>query len=149
LTQQLDERGNLPFPTIYNANSTMMQLVYLLCRVLEPETVVETGVAYGVSSAIILAALHKNSKGVLHSIDLPPIGARASDIQIGMMVPAEYRDRWQLHLGPSKRVLPRLLSNGVSNVDLFLHDSAQLYEIQRMELTSVWRHMSPRGVIIA
>lgn len=149
LTQGLDARKNLPFPTLYNANSTMMQLVYLLCRILEPDTVVETGVAYGASSAIILAALHKNSKGVLHSIDLPPIGARASDIQIGMMVPPEYRARWQLHLGASKRVLPRLFRNGVSNVGLFLHDSAQLYEIQRMELTNVWTHMAPRGVIIA
>lgn len=149
LTKELDDQGNLPFPTVYNANSTMMQLVYLLCRMLAPETVVETGVGYGASSAIILAALHKNHKGVLHSIDLPPIGARASDIQIGVMVPPEYRGRWQLHVGPSKRILPRLLNNGVSTIDLFLHDSAQLYEIQRMELTSVWSHMSPHGVIIA
>ena len=149
LTQDLEMQRDLPFPTVYNAKSTMMRLVYLLCRALEPETVVETGVAYGVSTAIILAALHKNRKGVLHSIDLPPIGARTSDIRIGMMVPNRYRGRWRLHLGSSKRTLPRLLESGVSPIDIFLHDSAQLYEIQRMELMNVWAHMPPRGVIIA
>jgi hypothetical protein len=46
-------------------------------------------------------------------------------------------------------VLPRLFHDGVSNIGLFLHDSATLYEIQRMELKSVWRHMSPSGAIIA
>jgi Methyltransferase domain len=149
LTQGLKAQRNLPFPTGYIPKSTILRLVYLLCRALEPETVVETGVAFGASSAVILTALHKNRKGFLHSIDLPPIGARGSDAQIGMMVPLEYRDRWQLHLGPSKRVLPRLFHDGVSNIGLFVHDSATLYEIQRMELKSVWRHMSPSGAIIA
>jgi predicted O-methyltransferase YrrM len=147
-TLALHSGGNLPFPTYYNADSTQAQLAYLLSRVLEPETVLETGVAYGVTSAIILAALHKNGKGVLHSIDLPPIGDRASRAHIGMMVPAEYRNRWRLHLGISKRVLPGLFADGIGEVGLFLHDSANIYQVQKMELQTVWPRLSSPGAAI-
>jgi predicted O-methyltransferase YrrM len=39
-------------------------------RAFQPETVVETGVANGVSSAHILLALQKNERGILHSVGL-------------------------------------------------------------------------------
>ncbi len=148
LTRELETRATLPFPTVYNADSTIAQLAYLLCRVLEPETVVETGVAYGVTSATILAALHKNRKGTLHSVDLPPVGHRASHVHIGMMIPPEYRNRWHLHLGSSKRVLPSLLSKDLAKVDIFIHDSANTHKVQRMELKAVWSYMSSRSAII-
>ncbi len=148
MTAELTKRAALPFPIYYNADSTLAQLCYLLCRVLEPETVVETGVAYGALSAVILAALHKNRKGALHSIDLPPLGDRASCEHIGILVPAAYRRRWHLHIGPSKRILPRLLSVSVPKVDIFIHDSANLDKVQRMELGAVWRYMSAPGALI-
>jgi len=45
-------------------------LQYMAIRAFRPETVVETGVANGVSSAYILLALQKNERGALHSVSL-------------------------------------------------------------------------------
>jgi predicted O-methyltransferase YrrM len=146
LTSELEIRGGLPFPTFYNADSTIRELCYALCRVLEPEIVLETGIAYGASSAAILEALHKNGKGTLHSIDLPPLRDRESHTYIGTMVSPEYKHRWHMHLGDSQRELPRLFASGIGKVDVFLHDSG--YQVTKVELDVVWNHMSSRGVLI-
>src|SRR6266403_4839363 len=45
--------------------------LYVICRALEPEVVIETGVASGLSSAYILKALSDNVRGRLYSVDLP------------------------------------------------------------------------------
>jgi len=146
-TQDLEKRPNLPFPIHFNADPTLAQLCYVLCRALEPETVLETGVAYGVTSATILAALHKNQKGTLHSIDLPPIRDRAGNYT-GIVVPNEYKDRWHLHRGSSKHLIPSLFGGGLRRVDIFVHDSANVFAVQKMELEAVWRHLAPYGAIV-
>lgn len=45
--------------------------LYVLVRTTKPKSIIETGVAGGDSSALILQALHDNKKGKLYSIDLP------------------------------------------------------------------------------
>ncbi len=147
-TAALKNLRNLPFPVVYNADSTLSRLAYLLCRALEPETVLETGVAYGVTSATILAALYRNGKGVLHSVDLPPIADRTSLQYIGTMIPAEYKSRWHLHLGASKRVLPALLGKSIAQVGLFIHDSASIHQVQQREMEMVWPNLAPGGAMI-
>jgi predicted O-methyltransferase YrrM len=146
-TRGLEKVANLPFPVVFNADPSLVQLCYGLCRALEPETVLETGVGYGVSSAAILAALHKNQRGTLHSIDLPPIADRAGKY-IGIMAPDEYRQRWHFHRGSSKRLMPGLFSGALRQVDLFLHDSAIIYTLQKRELETVWPHLAPHGAIV-
>ena len=42
-----------PFGSFHNGTPTLGQLCYLVCRYLRPHNVVETGVAYGVTSAYI------------------------------------------------------------------------------------------------
>lgn len=48
---------DVPFPLEYNAAPSLAQLCYALCRALRPAAVLETGVAYGVTSAFIAKAL--------------------------------------------------------------------------------------------
>jgi Methyltransferase domain len=146
-TLELEKVVNLPFPTIFNADPTVAQLCYGLCRVLEPETVLETGVGYGVTSATILTALHRNQKGTLHSIDLPPILDHAGAFT-GIMVPNEYKDRWHLHRGSSKGVMPSLFGSGLRQVDLFVHDSANVFAVQKRELETVWPHLAAHCAIL-
>jgi predicted O-methyltransferase YrrM len=45
--------------------------LYIICRVVKPMTIIETGVAAGLSTSYILYALEKNRCGELHSIDMP------------------------------------------------------------------------------
>jgi len=81
-----DLRRRAPFRLSHNADYSLARLYYLVCRALRPEVVVETGVGYGVSSAFILKALEQNGGGILHSVDLPPLGRNADDF-VGFLVP--------------------------------------------------------------
>ena len=58
-----------PYPTDYSINSDSRKFLYYLCRILKPKNVIETGVAYGISSSYILQALEANKFGKLYSID--------------------------------------------------------------------------------
>ena len=60
---------NKPYPTDYSINSDSRKFLYHLCRILKPKNVIETGVAYGISSSYILQALEDNKFGKLYSID--------------------------------------------------------------------------------
>ena len=54
---------------VYDAHRDECVKFYALVRKLQPDSVVETGVYNGVSTASILAALDRNGHGRLHSID--------------------------------------------------------------------------------
>ena len=136
-----------PFDLRWAADSLLARCCYLVCRLLEPTVVVETGVAYGVSSAFILRALEVNGSGVLHSVDLPPL-RREYEGFWGIAVNESLRDRWSLHRGSSGRVLPRLLRE-TGAVDLFVHDSLHTYRNMRREFHLVWPHLRGGGAILA
>src|SRR4051812_6926009 len=74
------------FGTFHNADFALSRLCYAVCRARKPRVVVETGVAFGVTTAFILKALEQNGSGELHSVDLPPLG-RAAEKQVGSLVP--------------------------------------------------------------
>lgn len=146
-------------------------LLYLIVRKYKPEIVVETGVAYGASSAFILCAMHENSKGHLYSIDLPPYEAPA-EIEItdevttyllkdgqrhkwgnkkntvGHLVPEYLKERWTLILGDAKNELPRFLKK-INKVSMFLHDSLHTYEHMMFEYETVWPYLIKGGLLLS
>jgi predicted O-methyltransferase YrrM len=140
-------RRSDPFAPRWAADSLLARCCYLACRLLEPSVVIETGVAYGVSSAFILRALKENGSGVLHSVDLPPLRREAEEFW-GIAVPDALEGRWIIHRGSSGRVLPGLLEDAGA-VDLFLHDSLHTYRNMRRELETVWPRLRTGGVILA
>jgi predicted O-methyltransferase YrrM len=142
-----DISGEDPFTPYWAADSLFARCCYLACRLLEPAVVVETGVAYGVSSAFVLKALEENGRGTLHSVDLPPL-RRDADRFWGIAVPEALRGRWKLHRGSSRRVLPELLA-GSGDVDLFVHDSLHTYRNMRREFEKIWPRLRTGGVILA
>src|SRR5919107_3240654 len=89
-----------PYLPRWAADSLLARLCYLACRLTQPHTVVETGVAYGVSAAYILTALRENGMGTLHSVDLPPLRKRSGQFW-GIAVPKDLQGRWRLHRGTS------------------------------------------------
>lgn len=140
-------RRDDPFAQRWAADSLLAHLCYLVCRMLRPSVVVETGVAYGVSSAFLLAALAQNGHGTLHSVDLPPL-RRGAARSWGVAVPERLRGRWILHRGSGRRVLPGLLRE-LGVVDLFLHDSLHTRRNMRREFETVWPRLRPGGVLLA
>jgi len=129
------------------ATTIFAHCCYLACRLRRPDTVVEIGVAYGVASAFILRALEENGHGVLHSIDLPPL-LRNFDRFWGFAVPKKLRNRWRLHRGPSKQVLPKVLEE-TDTVDIFVRDGSPTYRATRQDFDIVWSFLRAEGIIIA
>lgn len=136
-----------PFTTRHHGDFSLARVCYAACRLLKPEVVVETGVAYGVTTSFVLKALQVNGKGGLYSIDLPPLGENA-DAYVGYLVPEALRERWVLYRGLSKRVLPKLLPR-LGQVDLFIHDSLHTYWNIRRELETVNSYLARPAVVIA
>jgi Methyltransferase domain len=131
---------------VHDADLALARACYALCRALRPETVVETGVANGVTSAFLLQALELNGTGALHSIDLPARGAEPG--LVGRLVPEELRSRWTLHRGPSRRLLPSLVG-GVAPVGIFVHDSRHTYRNVCFELATVTPFLGrPAAVLV-
>jgi predicted O-methyltransferase YrrM len=142
-----DIRDGDSFSLRWAADSRLARLCYLLCRLSLPSVAVETGVAYGVSSAFILRAMEENGRGTLYSVDLPPL-RREYERLWGIAVPEALRGRWRLHRGASARVLPRLLRE-TRTVDLFLHDSLHTYKNMHREFDAVWPHLRNAGLLLA
>ena len=131
-----DDRAELGSPMCFEDRCT----VYLVTRALKPAVAVETGVAYGVSSAYILAAMEATGCGHLHSVEL------RDDPRIGQVIPDRLRARWSLHIGSSHEVLPVVLAEH-GPIDMFLHDSMHRYGFMKREYEQAWPHIKPGGVL--
>ncbi len=133
--------------------------LYALVRLLRPQHVIETGVSSGLSSAHFLLGLDQNRSGTLHSIDLPtwqrgPVLARdESSVAIppglssGWAIPFR-SPRWDLRIGDTAQVLPKLLAE-LTSVDLFLHDDLHTPERLAFELSLLRPKLSPGAPVLA
>ncbi|MEX2751217.1 MAG: class I SAM-dependent methyltransferase [Candidatus Freyarchaeota archaeon] len=141
------------------------EVLYLIMRIIKPNTVVETGVASGISSAYILQALDDNGKGELYSIDLPKFEGKKytenyfpgeeqrfaitpKSKQSGWIIPDNLRHRWHLLLGKSSEKLPPLLEK-LGRIDIFIHDSLHTYENMLWEYKTAWPHIAKDGLLLS
>jgi hypothetical protein len=120
--------------------------LYVICRALKPRTVIETGVASGISSAFILQALEDNSEGKLYSIDLPVFNMLPQGKETGWIVPNWLRERWELYIVGSKDLLPELLQK-LDAVNVFIHDA----DVRDMmfEFPTIWPKLKEGGLILS
>jgi predicted O-methyltransferase YrrM len=139
--------GQVFFEATHKGTRTLGRVCYLLCRFLQPRSVVETGVAHGITSAYMLQALAENEHGKLHSIDLPPLAAGAAS-HVGLFVPRELRAGWNLRVGSAKHLLPHVIKQ-VRTIDLFVHDSLHTYSHMKWEFETALAALRPGGVLIA
>ncbi len=124
----------------------LARVVWCLTRHLHAATVVETGVARGITSRVILEALARDGDGRLCSIDLPALDT-AIHAEIGAAVPSSLRTRWTYVNGTSRRRLPPLLAE-LGEIDLFVHDSSHTTRNLRFELEHAWSALG-KGAIVA
>jgi Methyltransferase domain len=117
-----------------------------LVRDLRPRRVVETGVAHGLTSRLILAGLAGHGDGELWSIDLKAPDTRLHET-VGAAVPDRLRDRWHYVEGSSRRRLRPLLT-ALGEIDLFVHDSLHTGRNVRFELSAAWSALRPGGALL-
>jgi predicted O-methyltransferase YrrM len=136
-----------PYPTDYSINSDSRKFLYYLCRILKPKNVIETGVAYGISSSYILQALEDNEFGKLYSIDSIFRPWQTKEM-IGSIIPKELRVRWQLVIGKSTEKLENILMK-INDLDIFIHDSSHTYENMMFEFNIIIKNIKKNGMIIS
>jgi hypothetical protein len=129
-----------------DAESALGRAVWCTTRHMGPEVVVETGVAHGVTSRIVLEALGQNDHGHLWSIDLPhPLDNRLHK-ETGAAVTDECRGRWSYLEGSSRQRLPALAAK-VGQVNVFIHDSLHTGKNTLFEMEQVASVM-PSGAVM-
>ncbi len=116
---------------------------YVITRATAPNVAVETGIAHGISSAFILAAMEAAGCGSLISIEVVD-----DDSRIGQAVGPHLRERWTVRFGSSLDVMPELLDER-GPIDMFVHDSRHDYPHVWREFELAWAHLRPGGVLCA
>ena len=132
-----------------DADPGLARATWDLVRYLTPRTVVETGVARGLTTSIVLQALEINGVGDLFSVDLPPsIDRHRFTDQTAAAVPDGVKASWTLVRGSSRRRLPGLLET-LGGIDLFIHDSLHSHRNMSFELAEAWGALRPGGFLLA
>ena len=150
VVSEVEAKGIKVGPETFKGNNDgdagLVRAIWCFIRHRRPLAVVETGVAHGMTTRLILEAMELNRKGRLWSIDRPP-HERALRAEIGIAVSHRFRDRWSLICGASRRHLPRLLLQ-LGQVDLFIHDSLHTEQNVRFELDHVWPILRAGGTVV-
>jgi len=138
--------GPASFAGFNDGDMGLLRAIWWIVSHLKPTRVVETGVAHGFTSRFILEALQRNGSGRLSSIDRPPLDP-ATRQRVGIAVPGELRQRWDLIAGSSQRRLPGLLDR-LGTIDLFVHDSLHTERNVCFELAHAWAALRPGGFLV-
>jgi hypothetical protein len=130
-----------------DGDSSFCRAIWCVAMHTRPAVVIETGVAHGVTSRVVLEALNENRLGHLWSIDLPfPFDERLHG-ETGMVVTDACLPRWSYVEGSSKQRLAPLVAD-VGQVGMFVHDSLHTAENTVFEMEQAARAMAARGVMI-
>ncbi len=146
LEEELNRRrraAGLRFPGNWALGESSAFVLYAVTRTMRPKTVLETGVADGVSSFFCLSALIRNGSGSLHSVDVVP--------GVGSLLNDEERRLWHLTVMRGARVKRAFAGvvKALPPIDLFIQDSDHVYGWQAFELATVSARMSRDSLILA
>jgi hypothetical protein len=130
-----------------DADRSLSRAAWCVARHTRPKIVIETGVAHGITSRIVLEALRQNQFGHLWSIDLPFPFDHRLHTETGAAITDVCRPRWSYLEGSSRKRLPRLLTR-VGRVEMFIHDSLHTTRNTLFEMEQVASAMSAGGVML-
>jgi len=139
--------GRWTYGEYSDADASLCAAIWCAVRHLRPTRVVETGVARGVTSRVILEAMSANHHGHLWSVDLPHPLRPELHPETAAAVAESCRDRWTYLRGSSRRRLPSLVTQ-LGQMDLFVHDSLHTGRNMRFEMGTVWPALCPGGLML-
>ncbi|ASY28451.1 hypothetical protein A1sIIB60_00190 [Candidatus Planktophila lacus] len=116
------------FDQIYDLGPGLSLILFHLLLKTCPNKIIETGVAAGASSNIILYCLDINKNGALVSVDITP--------NVGELIEDNLKRRWELNILPNlskKKGFINLLQRN-SDASIFLHDSDHSIQWQKFEI---------------
>jgi Methyltransferase domain len=139
--------GRQTYGVYSDGDRSLCRAAWCTVRHTRPEVVIETGVARGVTSRIMLEALQENDRGHLWSIDLPYPFDRQLHAQTGVAVSDACRARWSYVAGSSRQRLAPLVAE-VGPVGVFIHDSLHTARNTLFEMDQVASAMPPGGAML-
>jgi len=136
--------GHLAYPHDFQIGEMSRTFLYLLVQLLRPARVVETGIADGMSTAVLLRALGDIGSGSLTSIDVSE--------DVGSLLSSDERDHVDVRIlrpGQHKRDLASVLQYPAPGLDLFIHDSDHSFAWASFEYRIAWSVLSSGGVLVS
>jgi len=130
-----------------DGDSSFARAAWCLTVHLRPRTVIETGVARGLTTRCVLEAIERNGHGHLWSIDLAPLIETSLAFETAAAVDESSRSAWTFVVGSSRRRLPSLVRK-VGEVDIFVHDSMHTTRNVDFELDRVWPSVPSGGYVV-
>lgn len=124
----------------HNISKGEAELLYQVVRENTPEFVLETGMAYGISSIAILQACEHNNIGVSHIID--PFQSYYRDIGLSMVRKAGLECRLCYHRAYLWEVMPKL-----GRIDFAFIDSSHLFDHTLLEFVLIDQKLKLGGWI--
>lgn len=124
-----------------------LDLVYYLCDLIKTKKAIETGVAYGWSSLAILLSISQRQGTKLISIDLPYFELQ-NDRWVGVVVPRQYHDHWQIYRMADREGLPKAIKK-LGTIDFAHYDSDKTYQGRRWAYDLLWKALRPGGMLIS
>ncbi len=114
---------------------------YALVRATKPRIVVETGVDRGLGTAVIAAALERNTRegfpGIVHATDIVP--------ECGHLLAEPYKSLCHIWIGDSIQTLKQFKEP----VDIFLHDSDHRPEYEWGEFMAIKALLHPTSLVLS
>jgi predicted O-methyltransferase YrrM len=114
---------------------------YALVRTTKPRVVVETGVDRGLGTAVIAAALKRNSAegfpGIVHATDIVP--------ECGHLLAEPYKSFCHIWIGDSVEILKQFKEP----VDIFIHDSDHRPEYEWAEFLAIKARLHAGSLVLS
>lgn len=123
------------------------ELLFFLTRFLKPNIVLETGVAAGYSSKVILKGIEKNKNGSLYSSDFPYFRIKNPEKYIGILLSEKLKQNWNLAIEGDEINLRRFFKV-IKKIDLFHYDSDKSYNGKKKVFNLIIEKMSKGSVMI-
>ena len=133
------EKSGVNYNSRFDCEEGLASFLYLYIQHARPRVVVETGVANGITSNVIMSLLEKYG-GELHSFDIDP---KTRNAYAGS-------GNWKFHLiqGNHRESLKNQVSN-LGKIDLWIHDSNHGYSWQTFEYQLAVKHLANDGVLVS
>lgn len=122
-------------------------MLNFITRYMEPDCIVETGVAAGFSSYSFLSAIKANGRGKLYSSDFPYFRIPNPESYIGVIVEESLKDNWSLCIDGDEICLPKIVRS-VNKVDIFHYDSDKSYSGRKFAFSVISKVLSRDGIIL-
>lgn len=135
----LSSKSGINYSNNFDCEVGLASFLYAFILSREPRIVIETGVANGITTNVIMSALQKYG-GTLHSFDINP---KTSNVYLG-------HGDWHFHLlsGNLQKDLLKQVG-GISEADMWIHDSNHGYLWQSFEFHLAKSVLKNDGILVS